>query len=202
MLKLYIGIGVILILLWLCMYIIRKLPLHLFMEMKISEGKMNLQMRVFFRHIQLYEKSFCQSDRMKTEFLNVENILDRLKKATEQLQAYRQAVHDLPPTPKTNIMDLTWHTQIGTRNAAETGLAAGGAWTAKMLGVDLIEQYINMATQPNLFVEPAFDEKKFETVLVCMVHTKVGEAMDVMKYVKSLKQVNNTKGELNHEASN
>src|SRR5699024_11266172 len=155
MLKLYIGIGVILILLWLCMYYMSKWHLQLFIEMKIFEGKMNLQMRVFFRHIQLYQKSFCQSDRMKTEFLNVENILDRLKKATEHLQAYRQAVHDLPPTPKTNIMDSTWHTQIGTRNAAETGLAAGGAWTANMLGVDFIEQYINMATHPNLLVDLA-----------------------------------------------
>jgi len=202
MLTLYIGIGVIIIVLLLAMYLIRRLPLHLLIEMLIYDGTIEVQLRVFFKKIQLYEKSFSKRNDLNNQKLNVENVFNLCKKTTKQLKTVRKQVHHLPKVPKTKVIDFTWHTQIGTSNAAETGLAAGSAWTVKMLGIDVVQKYIKMTKQPNLFVEPAFDEKKFETVLLCMVHTKIGETMEVMKYIKSLKQENNHKGESNHEASN
>ncbi|WP_046944935.1 DUF2953 domain-containing protein [Bacillus cereus] len=62
---------------------------------------------------------------------------------------------------KVEINQWRWHSQIGTGDAASTGIVTGFAWSTKGMVVGVIEQYMHIIDIPELEITPVFQGKGF-----------------------------------------
>ncbi|PLR68417.1 DUF2953 domain-containing protein [Bacillus sp. UMB0893] len=75
------------------------------------------------------------------------------------------------------ISKFKWHSQLGTGDAATTGMIIGPGWTLKGSVVGIISSYMKLKSRPNLSIEPNFYQKSSKTNLSCMLHFRIGHAI-------------------------
>ncbi|WP_449537253.1 DUF2953 domain-containing protein [Ferdinandcohnia sp. Marseille-Q9671] len=78
---------------------------------------------------------------------------------------------------KVTITKFEWHSQIGTGDAAQTGIVTGVGWSIKGTIVGVISHYLNLKVHPDYSITPYFQHTVSETKLGCMFHFRIGQAM-------------------------
>ncbi|PFW86898.1 Yvgn And cofactor Nadph [Bacillus pseudomycoides] len=62
---------------------------------------------------------------------------------------------------KVKINHWRWHSQIGTGDAASTGIVTGFAWSTKGMVVGVVGEYMHIIDIPELKITPVFQGKGF-----------------------------------------
>ncbi|MBS2771423.1 DUF2953 domain-containing protein [Anoxybacillus sp. PDR2] len=78
---------------------------------------------------------------------------------------------------RVSVTKLEWSTNIGTGDAAQTGIAVGIGWTLKYGVVALVSKFMKLKTKPLLSITPSFQKAVSETKITCMIHFRIGYAM-------------------------
>jgi hypothetical protein len=76
-----------------------------------------------------------------------------------------------------HITRFEWHSQLGTGDAATTGMIIGPGWTIKGSAVGIISSYMKLKSRPSLSIEPNFNQMSSKTMLSCMLHFRTGHAI-------------------------
>ncbi|WP_169713534.1 DUF2953 domain-containing protein [Paludifilum halophilum] len=72
---------------------------------------------------------------------------------------------------------FTWYTEIGTGDAAETGVVTGLVWGIKSSFIGVAGSHIRWDRSPDIDVEPRFNEKLLHTDLDCIIRFRIGYAI-------------------------
>ena len=73
------------------------------------------------------------------------------------------------------LIELTWHSSVGTGNAASTAVICGQLWAIKsILAAWAYSRWGRGRLPPDLSVSPAFDRAQFTTVFHVVVETAIG----------------------------
>ncbi|QKG84283.1 DUF2953 domain-containing protein [Kroppenstedtia pulmonis] len=72
---------------------------------------------------------------------------------------------------------LTWVSDIGTGDAAETGVLTGVVWSVKTTMIGMLGSYIRWGRSPDLDVRPFFEKEILDTNLNCIIRFRVGHAI-------------------------
>lgn len=78
---------------------------------------------------------------------------------------------------KVQVVKFEWRSQIGTGDAAATGMLIGPGWTIKGAAIAIISTYMKLKIRPILSIEPNFYQKSSKTILTCMLHFRTGHAI-------------------------
>lgn len=90
---------------------------------------------------------------------------------------------------RVRILEFTWHSNIGTGDAALTGKITGAAWGAKGLAQAVMDRYTSVDCVPSIHVTPHFNSKLSMTDLHCILTVRIGHAM-----VTAIKLIRHWKG--------
>ncbi|HEX7064795.1 MAG TPA: DUF2953 domain-containing protein [Bacillales bacterium] len=89
---------------------------------------------------------------------------------------------------RVEVSRFKWHTRMGLGDAAWTGMATGAVWAVKGNMIGLITYYMKLITEPDLSVEPVWQNDYSRTELSCMISFRIGQAMgaglQIVKYWK------------------
>lgn len=72
---------------------------------------------------------------------------------------------------------LTWVSNIGTGDAAGTGVMTGVVWSVKTTMIGMLGSYIRWDGSPDLDVRPFFEKEILDTNLNCIIRFRVGHAI-------------------------
>jgi hypothetical protein len=94
---------------------------------------------------------------------------------------------------RVKIKKWTWTSQLGTEDAAATGVLTGFAWSLKGMVVGLATRYMKLKTEPELQIHPVFQGNIMTTQLECIISFRVFRAMiagwKVFQYVRKKRSV-------------
>lgn len=101
------------------------------------------------------------------------------------------------------IHQFEWHTEIGTGDAANTGMISGLVWSLKGNMIALMSHYMRLITKPTIHVAPSFQSLMLTTRLECIFSFRVGYAIGAgLKIAKHWKRTSRvlTKNNLSQKA--
>ncbi|MCY0901591.1 MAG: DUF2953 domain-containing protein [Firmicutes bacterium] len=75
------------------------------------------------------------------------------------------------------VCDFQWGSRIGAGDAALTAITAGSLWSIKGGVVGVMSNYLTLVRAPNLNVEPCFSAAVFESDVLCIVESPLGQAI-------------------------
>nr|WP_246188287.1 DUF2953 domain-containing protein [Metabacillus lacus] len=78
---------------------------------------------------------------------------------------------------KVTVTKFEWHSQFGIGDAAATGVLTGAAWSIKGALIGILSSYTRLSVLPALSITPVFVHKDSKTVLHCMIHFRIGNAI-------------------------
>lgn len=85
--------------------------------------------------------------------------LDTIGELIKRLQEIHTITKDF--LKKVKIKGWRWHSQIGTGDAASTGIVTGYAWSTKGMAAGIIGQYMHIIDIPEFEITPVFQGKGF-----------------------------------------
>ncbi|WAA11195.1 DUF2953 domain-containing protein [Fervidibacillus albus] len=121
--------------------------------------------------------------------------IDAADSFIEQIFRFHQIAKRFLKTMR--VRRLEWQSVIGTKNAAQTGMLVGFAWTVKGNLIATISRYTRFKTKPVVQIQPMFQQNIAESFFQCMVQVRLGHAIfagiQFIRYWKS--QLRETKRE-------
>ena len=75
------------------------------------------------------------------------------------------------------VRQLIWTSEIGTGDAATTGIATGASWAVKGNILAMIRHYFLLETKPQVNVFPDFQNPVLRTNIHCMIQVQVGQTI-------------------------
>ncbi|RDI44278.1 DUF2953 domain-containing protein [Falsibacillus pallidus] len=78
---------------------------------------------------------------------------------------------------KIKVRNLQWHTLIGLKDAAATGMLAGAAWTLKSTIITFISTHCRLMDPPVIEVIPSFNRPISQISFKCMFRFRIGHAI-------------------------
>ncbi|MCX2829269.1 DUF2953 domain-containing protein [Bacillus sp. DHT2] len=85
--------------------------------------------------------------------------LDSIGEIVKKLQEIHSVIKK--NLKKVKINQWRWHSQIGTGDAASTGIVTGFAWSTKGMVVGVVGEYMHIIDIPELEITPVFQGKGF-----------------------------------------
>ena len=85
--------------------------------------------------------------------------LDSIGELIKMLQEIHTILKDF--LKKVKINSWKWHSQIGTGDAASTGIVTGYAWGTKGMAAGVVGQYMHIVDTPKFEIIPVFQGKGF-----------------------------------------
>ena len=85
--------------------------------------------------------------------------LDSIGELIKKLQEIHTIIKDF--LKKVKINKWRWHSQIGTGDAASTGIVTGYAWGTKGMAAGILGQYTHVIDIPEFEITPVFQGKGF-----------------------------------------
>ncbi|MEY8348852.1 DUF2953 domain-containing protein [Bacillus cereus] len=85
--------------------------------------------------------------------------LDSIGELIKRLQEIHTIIKDF--LKKVKINKWRWHSQIGTGDAASTGIVTGYAWGTKGMAAGILGQYTHVIDIPEFEITPVFQGKGF-----------------------------------------
>jgi len=90
------------------------------------------------------------------------------------------------------IKQFEWHSVIGVKDAALTGILTGTAWAFKGGIVGLFSKYMKLMVYPEISIYPSFQIPLSQTKIKCMFKFRIGNA--ILAGIKILKYWRGGKG--------
>ncbi|MFS0669701.1 DUF2953 domain-containing protein [Peribacillus frigoritolerans] len=78
---------------------------------------------------------------------------------------------------KIQVKKFTWHSKVGTKNAAHTGVLTGACWALKGSIIGLLTTYFNFRIMPSYSITPDFQRWQANTSISCILQFRIGQAM-------------------------
>lgn len=78
---------------------------------------------------------------------------------------------------KIQVKDFTWHSVVGTKYAAQTGILTGNCWILKGSIIGLLTTYLNFRVMPIYTITPDFYQKQANTSISCILEFRIGQAI-------------------------
>lgn len=78
---------------------------------------------------------------------------------------------------KVQVKKFTWHSEVGTKNAAHTGVLTGACWALKGSIIGLLTTYFNFRIMPSYSISPDFQRWQANTSFSCILQFRIGQAM-------------------------
>ncbi|MGS2750491.1 DUF2953 domain-containing protein [Bacillus zanthoxyli] len=166
---LVIGIGIVLLLILFILFL--KLSLKFTFLYSEMEKQCLLQVKIWnikytFDVLERIEKTEKKTEQ-KSEKAEVEGGIEN--KVMAQLDSIGEIVKKLQEIhsvlkknlKKVKINQWRWHSQIGTGDAASTGIVTGFAWSTKGMVVGVVGEYTHIIDIPELEITPVFQGKGF-----------------------------------------
>lgn len=118
----------------------------------------------------------------------IETFVARARRLLSHMNDYRKWMTD--SMRHVHVAELSWTTQFGLGDAADTGMAAGVVWSVKSAIVGVASQMMTLDARPNVRVDPLFGESKFRTdvVVVSKVRVHRSLAMGIMLMYRVLRR--------------
>ncbi|WP_100331849.1 DUF2953 domain-containing protein [Bacillus xiapuensis] len=135
------------------------------------------------RPIILFERDTKTKDGTQTKkavkdeitYSDVERTITNAKKLIRQVESLQAVVRSF--LKKIEIRDVCWHTEIGMKDAAWTGIAAGSIWSVKGASVSAVSHVMRLTNMPELMVTPVFGQPVWRTEFSCMISLRPGHAI-------------------------
>jgi len=74
-------------------------------------------------------------------------------------------------------MEVKWHTHIGTNDAPQTAIAAGGLWATKTMMLGLVSHFICLNARPDFQVIPTYNVTQFKTEAAIHLRSTVWQCL-------------------------
>ena len=75
------------------------------------------------------------------------------------------------------VKEFGWHSVVGTKNAAQTGILTGNCWALKGTIIGLLTTYLNFRVMPTYTITPDFYRKQVKTSITCILEFRIGQAI-------------------------
>ncbi|MBS4173817.1 DUF2953 domain-containing protein [Bacillus sp. FJAT-49736] len=75
------------------------------------------------------------------------------------------------------VKKLEWHSYVGLKDAAQTGVLTGVVWSIKGVIIGLLSKYMRLKTNPVISVQPSFQIPVSQTKIKCMFKIRIGNAI-------------------------
>lgn len=103
----------------------------------------------------------------------------------EWLLSYRQTLHHIHNVKRiihrflkhVKLTEWIWHSRIGMKDAADTGMVTGAAWGVKSMITGFLCHRVRLCTRPSFDVEPFYYQNIFHTRFRCIIQFRVGYAI-------------------------
>ncbi|MFJ7744381.1 DUF2953 domain-containing protein [Peribacillus sp. NPDC097295] len=129
----------------------------------------------------IVEKETGMLDEQKkesTEKVTVENLLNGLSDM-------RTLIHHIVDLHriirnflgKIQVKEFAWHSVVGTKNAAQTGILTGNCWALKGSIIGLLTTYLDFRVMPIYTITPDFYRKQANTSITCIAEFRIGQAI-------------------------
>lgn len=141
-----------------------------------SENEMSTQ-KPFFQEQETTgdrEKKMLQKDKIITTddqtspLGQIDHFFEILGSSYQLLKSFCQQI---------KILQFIWVTEIGTGDAASTGIATGCGWALKGNVLAIMRQLFNLRTKPRIQVYANFQNPVIRTNFHCMFQVKVGQTI-------------------------
>nr|WP_247739331.1 DUF2953 domain-containing protein [Bacillus sp. 165] len=94
---------------------------------------------------------------------------------------------------KVKIKQWQWDSQLGTEDAAATGVLIGFAWSLKGAAVGIVTRYMKLKAQPQLQIQPVFQGNIMTTHLECSISFRVFQGVlagwKIFRYMRKKQSV-------------
>ncbi|WP_200759869.1 DUF2953 domain-containing protein [Effusibacillus dendaii] len=97
------------------------------------------------------------------------------RELTEHLHTFHQKLRQL--TKVFRVVEMNWKTDLGTGDAALTGMATGVVWGLKGTLLGIISGLFSFRSQPHLSVYPHFNKELLRTEVDCIIRFWLGQAI-------------------------
>ncbi|MDQ0215009.1 hypothetical protein J2S13_001408 [Oikeobacillus pervagus] len=126
------------------------------------------------------EKNQGKTSNEKQEKLTPQEMVRRISNIKEIVQhVFGMNIIIKKFLKKISIEKIEWHSSIGVRDAALTGILVGSLWAAKGGLIGIISNYMTLKQMPKISITPSFQIPLSQTELTCMVHFRIGNAIAV-----------------------
>ncbi|KWW20060.1 hypothetical protein AS888_06480 [Peribacillus simplex] len=119
-----------------------------------------------------------ESKKEETKKITPENLRDGfadLRTMIVHIVGFHRIVRQF--TRKVKVKKFVWHSRVGTKNAAHTGMLTGACWALKGSIIGLLTSYLNFQIMPSYSVTPDFQRWQANTLISCILQFRIGQAM-------------------------
>lgn len=116
-------------------------------------------------------------DEKKLKF-TIEYMVEQVKKIREFIEhitGFYRIIKRL--LKRMNINEFQWKSEIGTSDAALTGVLTGLLWSMKGTVIGIFSYYMNLREHPKLEITPNFQTAISKTHIKCMISFRLGHAI-------------------------
>lgn len=166
---LVIGIGIVLLLILFILFL--KISLKLTFLYSEMEKQCLLQVKIWnikytfdvLERMEKQKKKTGQKIEKAEEEGGIENKVMAQLDSIGDIVRKLQEIHSVMKKnlKKVKINQWRWHSQIGTGDAASTGIITGFAWSVKGMVVGVVGEYMHIIDIPELEITPVFQGKGF-----------------------------------------
>ncbi|MDD3654764.1 MAG: DUF2953 domain-containing protein [Desulfotomaculaceae bacterium] len=131
------------------------------------------QPQIFFRARPEGREWWILDKGKKSMPLSLSKILNSISKSIKIWRMYRTAIDYLLDNVK--LRRLTWRTELGTGDPAQTGLLTGLAWGVKGFILTVIYRLLTPGgARPEVEIAPSFQKACFKTAFDCVFEVRLG----------------------------
>ncbi|KEK18905.1 Yvgn And cofactor Nadph [Bacillus manliponensis] len=191
-------IGVVIVVIFLFVILLSKLSIKVSLLYTESEQQCLFEVKIWMVHFTFDVLERMEKQQRKTE-QKIEKAeekggahekfvaqLDSIEEIIKKLQHIHTMSKDF--LQKVKINQFRWHSQIGTGDAASTGIVTGYVWSVKGIIIGLLGQYTELVHEPKLEITPIFQGKtvasKCEFTASFRIYRAVKTAVGLLMFMR------------------
>ncbi|WP_156291479.1 DUF2953 domain-containing protein [Oceanobacillus salinisoli] len=163
------------------------LKVYITIHYSFEDNKQQIQVSIALSRFRIINKSIPLNKVEDYPFINnVDDMLDS-SEVDSYIATFRKIMEALHSILKnTKLHQLNWSTMIGTGEASSTGVVSGAIWAIKGSIIGYFAEKFILMCNPDIQVNPKFQQEYFQTNLDCMVSIRIGKAIQAFIKVNRL----------------
>ncbi|WP_180955392.1 DUF2953 domain-containing protein [Peribacillus deserti] len=167
--------------------LLTKLQIHIIYNQYEAPEEIMLMFRAWFGLLRYTKKiSFTQSNEdksqgkmeekiQKTAKENSQTLIDTLRKIFSGKSRFIRYIKKF--LKKVKVLELNWHSQIGTGNAAETAVLTGAGYGIKSTIIGVLTHCLTFTIVPSYGVDAVYQGAYARTRMNCIIEFRIGNAI-------------------------
>ncbi|MDQ8735503.1 DUF2953 domain-containing protein [Paenibacillus sp. LHD-38] len=112
------------------------------------------------------------------EEIDADKVANAIDKFKHLLQMTRNLTGWVRKTlTKVRLLEWNWSTSVGTGDAMWTAMSTGLVWSVKTSIIGVLSQMVKLKTEPNMNVQPNYQQSAFTTEWSCIAQIRFGYAI-------------------------